>query len=142
MSAAPLFLAFIAGIHVKQLNNEQAQTTVRYKWLTQNPFRSMYFACLAMAAEMSTGLLVMNLFADLKPPVSMLITQSNSVYLKKAVGKITFTCNDGNRIAEALRKLQTQENGVTIELKSTGINSDNEIVAEYTFTWSLKAKAK
>jgi len=33
--------------------------TVKHRWLNQNPFNSMYFAVQAMAAELTTGALVM-----------------------------------------------------------------------------------
>ena len=34
-------------------------STVKHRWINQNPFNSMYFAVQAMAAELSTGALVM-----------------------------------------------------------------------------------
>ena len=49
--------AFFAGLKISDLEADTCTVTVRYKWFTRNPFRSIYFACLAMAAEMSTGVL-------------------------------------------------------------------------------------
>jgi len=137
---AKLPLAFIAGIRVKALTNGKAITTIRYKWLTQNPFRSMYFACQAMAAEMSTGLLVMNYTYNSSPAISMLITKNTAEYYKKAVGKITFECNDGNKINTVIENLKNTTEGITIELCSTGYDEKGDKVSEFIFTWSLKAK--
>ena len=53
--------AFFAGLKVKEITDEKVITVVKYSWFTKNPFRSIYFACLAMAAELSTGLLLINL---------------------------------------------------------------------------------
>lgn len=135
-------LAFIAGIKVKELTNVHAIVSVKYKWLTQNPFRSMYFASQAMAAEMSTGLLVMNYTYQAKPSVSMLIIANNATYMKKATGKITFTCYDGNHILESINKSKQSGEGVVIDLKSVGKDEHGDVVSEFIFTWSLKAKDK
>src|SRR5437773_1785553 len=52
-------LAAIAGLRVRRLDAGACEVTVPFKWLTQNPFKSLYFAAHAMAAEMSTGALVL-----------------------------------------------------------------------------------
>ncbi|MEO6903924.1 MAG: DUF4442 domain-containing protein [Bacteroidia bacterium] len=135
-------LAFIAGIAVTNLTNEQSITTVNYKWLTQNPFQSMYFACLAMAAEMSTGLLLLNGIYKSQPTISMLIVKNEAAYFKKAIGKIKFTCNDGLRVLETIKKAKESSESFVIDLTATGIDEVGDVVATFVFTWSLKAKAK
>ncbi|MGQ0829869.1 MAG: DUF4442 domain-containing protein [Bacteroidota bacterium] len=134
-------LAFIAGIRVKELTKERSVTTVKYGWLTQNPFRSMYFACQAMAAEMSTGLLLINGIYKSIPPVSMLIIQNKAVYHKKAVGKIAFVCSDGKIILEAINKTKSTGESVLIDTTVIGKDESGDTVAEFTFTWSVKVKA-
>lgn len=133
-------LAYIAGIRVKELRDEKAITTVKFSWLTQNPFRSMYFACLSMAAEMATGLLALNGVFNSTPPVSMLIIKNQAVYLKKAIGTITFICSDGNLINEAITKAKISGESVMIDATAVGKDEAGDIVAEFVFTWSLKAK--
>jgi hypothetical protein len=135
-------MAFIAGVRAKELSNEKAITTIKFGWLTQNPFRSMYFACQAMAAEMSTGLLVMNATYNSSPAISMLIIKNQAVYFKKAIGKITFICADGNHIDELIAKAKQSGEGITADLKSIGVDESGDTVAEFIFTWSLKAKSK
>ena len=133
-------LAYIAGLRVKELTDERAVITVKYGWLTQNPFRSMYFACLSMAAEMSTGVLVLNGIYNSKPPVSMLIVKNQAFYHKKAIGNITFTCSDGNLINSFINKAKVSGESVLVDTTSIGKDETGEIVAEFTFTWSMKAK--
>ncbi len=72
--------AFICGVRVRRINEQEAVVSVPYKWLSQNPFKSTYFACQAMAAEMSTGLLAMGHLYERKPPVSMLVTGFKAEY--------------------------------------------------------------
>jgi hypothetical protein len=133
--------AFFCGVRVKQMSNETAVVTVPYKWLSQNPFKSTYFACLAMAAEMSTGLLAMMNTYKSKPAVSMLVTGLQATYYKKATGITIFTCEDGNAIANTIAEAVTAGEGKTYRAKSVGRNREGEIVAEFFIEWSFKAKA-
>jgi hypothetical protein len=134
-------LACIAGVRAKTLDEEKAVISVKFKWITQNPFRSMYFAVMAMAAEMSTGLLIMNEIFETKPSVSMLIVGNQASYHKKAVGNIQFTCNDGNQISQIIQKAKQSGEAYVIEMRSVGMNESGEKVAEFIFTWSVKAKS-
>lgn len=135
-------MAFLAGVRVKQLRDDQAIATVKYGWRTQNPFRSMYFACQAMAAELTTGLLVMNSIYGSKPGVSMLIIRNTATYHKKAVGKISFTCNDGARIRSIIEQAKQSGESIQVDLTSVGKDEQGDVVSEFTFTWSLKARSK
>lgn len=135
-------MAFLAGIRVKEFSVEKATITIKFSWLTQNPFRSIYFACLAMAAEISTGLLVMNGIYKSSPAISMLVVKNQATFFKKAVGKISFTCLDGKIISDAIETAKKNTEGVIIEVKSIGVDESGDAVAEFIFTWSVKAKVK
>ncbi len=132
--------AFIAGIRIKQCNEESCSVSIPFKWLTQNPFRSTYFACLSMAAEMSTGALAMANVYQRKPSASMLITSVDSKYHKKAIGKTIFTCKEGQAMKQAINEAYATSSPQTIRVKSEGFNPQNELVAEFWFTWSFKVK--
>jgi len=133
--------AFFCGVRVQQISNEKAAVTVPYKWLSQNPFRSTYFACLAMAAEMSTGLLAMMNTYQSDPAVSMLVVALEATYYKKATGITTFICEDGTAIASTVAEAVSCGEGRSIKARSVGYNDKKEIVAEFFITWSFKAKA-
>ena len=143
----PVFLllklpsAFFAGVRVKYISKERTEVTVPYKWFSQNPFKSTYFACLAMAAEMSTGLLGMMWTYKRNPAVSILVIGLEANYFKKATGTITFFCEDGIAISNVIADAIKSGEGKSIKVKSTGRNNDGEIVAEFFITWSFKAKA-
>lgn len=142
----PLFLftklpaAFFSGVRVKQIDETKAITTVPYKWFSQNPFKSTYFACLAMAAELSTGILAMMHTYKNNPAISMLVTGLEAAYFKKATGITTFTCEDGLAIHDTIAAAIASGEGKTIRVKSTGKNDSGELVAEFYITWSFKAK--
>lgn len=133
--------AFFSGVRVRELTEERCVVTIPYKWFSRNPFRSTYFACLAMAGEMSTGALAMAYLYKRKPAVSMLVVDMQASYFKKATGLTTFICGDGllfnKMIGEAIASGQPQ----TVKARSTGRNAAGEVVAEFFITWSFKARA-
>ena len=134
--------AFFSGLRVKSLDERKAVVTVPYKWFSQNPFKSTYFACLAMAAEMSTGLLAMMHTYKSVPPISMLVVGLEATYYKKATGVTIFTCEDGDAIDHTIREAVNSGEGRSIKVKSVGKNLQGELVAEFNITWSFKVKGK
>lgn len=132
--------AFFAGVRIKNIDEEKCTTVVPYKWFSKNPFRSTYFACLGMAAEMSTGALAMGYLYKRKPPVSMLVIKFEGEYFKKATGITSFTCNDGIMINKMIEEATASGESKTIRAKSVGVNADGETVAEFYITWSFKSK--
>ena len=144
----PLFLlaklpaAFFAGVRVKYIDEQSCKVTVPYKWLSQNPFHSTYFACLSMAGEMSTGALGMAYTYKSNPPISMLVVRVDSEYFKKATGKTEFSCEDGALIHKTIEEAIATGEGKTIRTKSIGRNKVGDVVAEIYVTWSFKAKNK
>jgi hypothetical protein len=134
--------AYLAGVRVRDIDGRRCVVTVPYKWLSQNPFRSTYFACLSMAAEMSTGSLAMAHLYKMQPAVSMLVVKVESEYFKKATGRTTFTCEDGALFEQAINDTISTGEARTVKAKSIGRNKEGEIVAEFFITWSFKVKSK
>ena len=132
--------AFWSGVRVKQITSENCRVSVKYSWFNQNPFKSMYFAVQAMAAEFTTGALVMFHIKSSGINISMLVAQNKAVFTKKATGKITFTCNQGKEIAECIEDAIRTNEGQTIWLTSIGINENGEQVSEMQFQWTIKSR--
>ncbi|MBW7465882.1 DUF4442 domain-containing protein [Pontibacter aydingkolensis] len=137
---AKLPMAYLAGLRVASLSADAASVTIPYKYLNKNPFSSIYFACLSMAAELSTGVLCMMQVYKASPAISMLVTHLEADFTKKAVGIITFTCHDGQKIQEAVERTKATGEGITVVATSIGTDEAGDKVAEFRFTWSLKAK--
>ena len=133
-------LAYIGGVRVKTLSEEQATVKITHKWMNQNPFKSMFWAAQGMAAEMSTGILVMKAIEDLKENTSMLVTHQEANFYKKATGKIIFTCAGGKEISEAIKASKETKEGQVVVLTSEGKNEEGLVVSKFSFEWSLKVK--
>jgi hypothetical protein len=133
-------LAYFGGVRVKILSNDKAVVKIKHKWINQNPFKSMFWAAQGMAAEMSTGVLVMQEIEKSKRKVAMLVTHQESDFFKKATGSILFTCKGGNEIRDAIEESIKTGEGQVIVLTSEGKNKEGVIVSIFQFHWSLRVK--
>lgn len=127
------------GISISCIDEQHCKVKIPFSWRTQNPFKSIYFAALAGAAELSTGALCQMLLAD-RAPHSMLVTDFRAEYFKKANTAITFTCDQGLQLAAVLDSLKEQGNTAQFSMISTGRNDKDEVVAKAYITWSFKRK--
>lgn len=134
--------AWLCGVRVKHIDQSECKVGVTHRWINQNPFNSMYFAVQAMAAELSTGALVMNEIQKSDKKISMLVAQNKSTFTKKATGKISFTCYDGNLVQDAIQKTIATGEGQTMWMKSIGVNEDGVEVSIFEFEWTVKLKSK
>jgi hypothetical protein len=132
--------AWFSGIRIMELHQERSVVTVNYKWFTKNPFRSTYFACLAMAAEMSSGILAMMQVYKRRPKISMLVVKMEANFLKKATGRTYFTCEAGKDFERIVDDCIRMKEARTYIATAIGRNEQQERVAEFYITWSFMVK--
>jgi hypothetical protein len=133
--------AFFAGLRLKELTEGMAVVSVGYSWYNKNPFRSLYFAVLSMAAEASTGILCMSALRKRKQAVSMLIIKIEGNFYKKATGIIRFSCSDGLKIRQAVDDAITSGESSSVTCQSLGRNESGDTVAEFFCVWSFKVRS-
>ena len=133
--------AYFTGVRTKSLDDNQCTVTVKHRWVNQNPFKSMFWAVQGMAAELTTGALVMGKIKESGSNISMLVANNNATFSKKATGRLTFVCNEGAKIDEVIKKAIETGEGQTVWLKATGTNSEGVKVSEFNFEWTMKLKS-
>lgn len=131
-------LAYLAGLRVKRYDEQACEVSLRYGYLTKNPFKSIYFAALAMAAEMSTGLPALLLIRKSNVAVSMLVTQLTARYSKKARGKIFFRFDAIAAMEAQIQKTAQTGEGVSFTAVSRGFDELGDEVAVFEIEWSFK----
>jgi len=134
-------MGFIARLRVRTLDRQQATVSIPFGWLNQNPFRSTYFAALSMAAELSNGIIVLMAVDNSEQNVSTLPIAMESEFIKKATNLTTFTCTDGEKIFAAVEKAVATGEAVKVSANTVGCNEEGEVVARFTFHWSIKKKS-
>ena len=133
--------AYMTGVRVQSIEGDTAVTRVKHTWINQNPFKSLFWAVQGMASELSTGILVMREIKNSERKVSMLVTNMNGTFTKKATGKILFTCTDGKLIREAIQKSVKTGEGQTVVMTSEGFNKEGISVSKFEYEWSVKVKS-
>ena len=128
------------GVRVDKVDERQATVSIPFRWQNQNPFRSIYFAALCGAAELSTGLLAIAALQG-QPPVSMLVTGLQARFVKKAAGRVSFHCDQGGALQQTVQRALATGEGQEITVLSTGTNEAGQTVCEVELTWSFKKKA-
>ena len=132
--------AWWCGVRLREIDKNRAVVTVTHRWINQNPFNSMFWAVQGMAAELATGAMVSSQIAESGKKISMLVQNNNANFSKKATGRITFTCEDGHLIKDALAKTIETGEGQTIWMKSVGVNEDGVVVSTFNFEWTVRVK--
>ena len=133
-------ISWIAGVRLKEMNNEICITKVKFGWLNQNPFNSMFWAVQGMAAEFSTGFLCAEKIRKSGKKISMLVVHNQAEFTKKAVGIVTFSCLQGKELDAVLQKAIETGEGQTLTLFSEGKDQKGDVVSKFAFTWSFKVK--
>src|SRR5690606_37153113 len=131
--------AYLCGVRVKAISENSCEVSVKHRWINQNPFNSMFWAVQGMAAELTTGALMMMKIRQSGKKISMLVANNKATFTKKATGRIRFTCNEGHLIDVAIEKAIATGEGQTIWMQSVGINAEGVEVSIFNFEWTIKS---
>ena len=131
--------AWLTGVRLTLIDESKCEVKVRFKWINQNPYRSMLWAVQAMAAELTTGMLLTKSIQDSNSDISMLLVSNKSSFYKKAVGKITFVCDEGE-IAKQLINSTIKNITSKAWFKAKGYDEAGDQVSEFDFEWSCKKR--
>ena len=137
---AKLPLAAFAGMRVEHLDEERCLVSMPAGWKTQNPFRSMYFAAQAMAAEASTGVPALWFVEESGAPVASLVTGLNATFTKKGTSKAIFTFEGCAAMRAAIAKAASQPEPVVHVARSIGRQEGGEVIGEFEITWSFRLR--
>ena len=134
--------AYFCGVRLKKISAKESTTSVKFWWINQNPFGSMFWAVQGMAAELATGALVMQKIQESGENISMLIASNNAQFTKKAKGRIKFTCKDGVLLDTVIAKVIESGEGQIIVMNAIGTNEEGVEVSSFNFEWTLKLKKR
>ena len=132
--------AWWCGVRVKKISRKCCSTKVNLNWINKNPFKSMFWAIQGMAAELSTGVLIMQASKSFKCDISMLVINNKATFTKKAKGQIVFSCDNGEAIEKTFTKLFKTNKSQTLWLQAIGVDEEGDIVSTFDFEWTLLLK--
>jgi len=133
-------LVYFSGIRITTIDTDRVEASVKLKWINQNPFRSMFWAVQGMAAELTTGVLLMREINAQKSSVSMLLVETKASFSKKAKGKIVFSCDESKSAKDLIEKAISTGDGQLHWFTSIGKDENGDEVSRFQFHWSVKSK--
>lgn len=134
-------MGLLAGLRIRQADENKSEVSVPFKYLNKNPFKSTYFAVQSMAAEMSTAIACLLAIEGIKPSVAFIIVDMKAQFFKKANGRVWFTCEDNQNAFEAVKNCMETGEASQATFKTIGRMQDGTIVSEFEFTWSFKQRS-
>lgn len=90
-----------------------------------------------MGAELATGAAPFAISRSMDERLRMFVVGTEAKFVKRAKGRITFTCNDIAKAREAIEESLSTGEAVEIDLNSQGKDSTGDIVSEWVFKWNL-----
>jgi hypothetical protein len=86
--------AFFCGVRLNSIDSSKSVVSIKHSWFNKNPYKSIFWAAQGMAAELTTGSLLIKIINQSGQNISMLVIENKSSFYKKATGKIIFKCNE------------------------------------------------
>jgi hypothetical protein len=135
-------MGFLSGMRIAQLDDELCEVRLTYSWLIKNPFRSTFWAVLGMAAEMSTGALLVSYTRNQPDRISFILIENEAKYYKKGRGKMRFICNYSAQVKQTVLQAMKDNEKHEIQLPVRVLNASGELIAEMSFTWVVERRGE
>lgn len=132
----------VAGVRMKLLTSEECVVSAPFKHINKNPFKSMYFAVQAMAAELSTAGAAMLALEAFDENFAYIVVGVKAEFLKKADAKVFFECKDYDAFKTALEESMTTNEPVLVPAIAEGKMANGVVVSTFEITWSFKIREK
>lgn len=135
-------LLFVSPV-VDELTNERCAVRIPLNYRTRNHLKSMYFGVLAAGADLAGGLIAMKLIQEGGNDINLVFKDFHAQFLKRAEGDTVFYCEDGQGVADLVRR--ARESGERVDMPVHVVarvpSLGPEDVARFTLTLSLKKRS-
>jgi Domain of unknown function (DUF4442) len=129
-------MGLLSGMVIEALDEKGCRVMLKDRRWIRNPFGSVFWAVMGMAAELSTGAL-MYTFAS-GTGMKFILVGIEAKFFKKARGKSFYFCDAGPEVYQAFNEsVNTNDTSIVI-LPVTAKDQQGEILAAFTFQWQLR----
>ncbi len=138
-------MIFYCRPRVLELNEKRAVIKIPYGRRTKNHLNSMYFGALCVGSDIAGGMIAMYIMNKKKLKLSLAFKDLKVEFLKRPETDVYFTCEDGDKISEMIRKsIETGEriNEPVFIKASISPEPNAEAYATFVLTLSLKDVSK
>jgi hypothetical protein len=129
-------MGMLSGMHIISLDEESCTVELKDRWWIRNPFGSVFWAVMSMAAELSTGALVL---AYTQPVgIQFILVGFEAKFLKKAKGKSFYFCHAGKEVARSISNITNTTAPCVITLPVRAQDESGQVLAEFECYWQLR----
>ena len=129
-------MGLISGMHIISLDEESCNVELKDRWWIRNPFGSVFWAVMSMAAELSTGALV--LAYTQSAGIQFILVGFEAKFLKKAKGKSFYFCHAGKEVARSISNITNTTAPSIIILPVLAQDESGQLLAEFKCYWQLR----
>jgi hypothetical protein len=132
--------AAFVGLRFLGADNDSCTTSIPGGWRSQNPFKTMYWAAQGMAAELATGAVPFAISRSCERGLRMFVVGTEATFVKRAKGRIHFTCNDIAAARTAIEAALNSNEATECDMRVVGVDSSGDTVSEWVFKWNFRAR--
>lgn len=136
-------MIWLTGASVVEAGDRRCVIRIPFRRRNRNHLRSVYFGVLCMGADIAGGFLAMRQIRADGGGVSLIFKDFHADFLKRAEGDVLFTCEDGEGIAELVKRARAsgERENMTVHVTATvPTKLGDEPVARFELTLSLKRR--
>jgi Domain of unknown function (DUF4442) len=125
---------------IERIDSQVAEVSLPLNFLTRNHVRSMYFGALAMGAELSTAIRLLQRMKNEKLPLGFIFKDASFEFLKRAESHVVFHIEQVSAVDDLIKTALASEARVdkTISGWAYSRKNPNEILMKYSVTLSIK----
>jgi Domain of unknown function (DUF4442) len=129
-------LGLLTGMYIKSLDEQECLVVLQERWWIRNPFGSVFWAVMGMAAELSTGALV---FAYAHGTgMKFILVGMEAEFFKKVKGKSYYFCQTGSEVLRGFEQIMNTNDTNVVILPVTARDEAGQLLAEFKFRWQLR----
>ena len=95
-----------------------------------------------MGAELATVAPPFAMSRSKPERLRMFVVGTEATFVKRAKGRITFTCDEVSASREAIERSLDSGESVDCDLRSVGRDSSGDVVSEWVFKWNFLVMEK
>ena len=127
---------------VLALSATSAEIKIPLTRRSKNHLHSMYFGALCVGADLAGGIQLMRILGKDIAKVSFAFKDVKGEFLKRPEADVHFVCKEGENVTQLIEKarISKERESTQVQITARVPKLNNEVVAEFTLTLSLKFK--
>jgi len=133
--ASHLPMGMLTGMRIHSIDENGCVVVLKERWWIRNPFGSVFWAVMGMAAELSTGALV---YVYAVKGVKFILVGVEGTFFKKVKGKSYYFCQAGPEILRLTEQMQDAGDSGEVIMPVQVKDAGDQLLAEFSFRWQLR----